>query len=317
MIYEPEFVGWLNEKTGFAHYNNAKTEIICKCPWCESESTKQKGHLYISTENPLFNCFKCETTGIVTKLIRELNGKPKEFVFEKALEFKSDYSRKEFSVKSYKIEKQIPDNYKLKTRYLKGRLGSEVNIDDVPGLILNIEEFLRNNKIHIDDSTKKLLDYLQNSFLGFISCRGNSLVLRNVDSTSNFRYYKIQLGHDNFFKDFYGIKTGNSNGQVNTIVLCEGPFDLLVASSTSELKEIKDKSCLWAAVLGCGYDKIIPSVLDYCKITAANFVILSDSNKSENHYRRFKKNPSVLNLEIYWNKFGSDFGKKPINLVRV
>ena len=72
----------------------------------------------------------------------------------------------------------------------------------------------------------------------------------------------------------------------------------------------------WAAVLGNNYYNTIDYVLDDYMLPRANIIILSDSNIKESRYQFLRRNPRVVDLEIYWNKFGSDFGEHPVELIK-
>ena len=318
----------LEKKLGLAKFNASRSNIVTYCPWCELGSRKNHGHLYLEcadrTQMPVFHCFKCEdknpSKGTLVKLLKVLGIAPHEYIPKEVLKSKfsrsCDYYKKDLRINKIYVQKQNFNNYKLKRLYLQSRLGLDYDLDKVPRLIFNIREFIKNNNVDLGER-KRFLEYYDRSYVGFLSDNGTVLILRNTDSRSSFRYVKIPLTKNkHFFKDIYSINIGKPKAIDNTIILCEGVFDLLVSMNSMELQKLKEKSCLVAAVLGCGYEKAIPTSLDVCKLTAANFIILSDSNKKENYYYKFSQNPSVLSLVIYWNKYGEDFGKLPISLVR-
>jgi hypothetical protein len=321
---------FLEEKTGLAKFNAGKTNIVTYCPWCETGSRKNHGHLYLECvsnpkQMPVFHCFKCEdknpSKGTLVKLLRILGADPRDYITEETLSSKFtgreyDYHNRNLDICKHRITDQNFDGYKLKKQYLHARLGFDFDLKRIPRLVLNVQRFVNENNIDLGKN-KRFLEYYEKSFIGFVSDYGTILVLRNIDSNSPYRYVKIPLTENkNFFKDMYSIKNGQTRNNNNTIVLCEGIFDLLVAMNAFELQGLKIGSCLWAATLGCGYRNVIPSVLDRCKLTSSNFVILSDADKKERFYCKFSENPSIINFEVYWNKFGKDFGKLPISITK-
>jgi len=329
MMFFPTLEKFLEEKTGLSHWNSSRSELICRCPFpdCELDSFRQKevvrdhGHLYISTKEPVFFCQKCNTSGSIIKLIRKCKGDPKKFLPAEVLDgktFEFKYKKfEQFGIYKHFIPKINPDIYKLKRQYLKYRLGQEIDLEKIPGLVLNIREFITENKIQLTGNSLRLFEYFENSFVGFITSRGTKLVLRNIDDNADIQYHKINLIEEGgFFKDIYGVHLRYPLKDINTIVLCEGVFDLLVALNHPKLREIKEKSCYWAAVIGTYYNKAILSVLDLCNITMSDVVILSDSNVPEKNYYWVSKNISVRSLSVYYNKLGEDFGKLPISLVK-
>lgn len=322
----------LEEKTGLAYFNASNTELISICPFCEMGSRKNHGHLYIKIprderEIPVFNCFKCGEDGgrgTILKLLRYLKSQPKEFISEEVLNF--NRTRKNYVTKKTNIDNQLHsvniddslyNKYPNKVQYLKSRLGFGTKIERIPNLVFGVEEFINNNNFKLQEKDYRIIKYLEESFVGFLTNRGTKLVLRNIDSTSSFRYYNMQLTENSVFKDFYGVKLKNNSKNLNTIVLCEGIFDLLVSLRDPCLNEIKNKSIFWAASLGSFFTNLIPSVLDFCKIPISNVIVLSDSDKNMDNYKWLKYNPSVNNCIVYKNKYGSDFGSSPIELVRI
>lgn len=326
MYFDEKFKEFLEKKTGWSKFNGAKTELMTLCPFpdCDIDRGKQKnGHLYIDASNPIFFCQRCNTTGTVFKLIRQLNGDPSGlldmnhdiFKYHKSRNLDTSSITVTDDKSRVKIENQDLDLYKQKSLYLKGRLGFTFNLDLIPNLILGIKDFVDNNHIKLNLIEKQYLPYYESSYIGFLGSRRNDLILRYIGQDLNMRrYIKIKLVQDSLFKDFYGIQT-NYIGKDNTIVLVEGTFDLLVAIYSNELDELRKRSCFWAAILGSYFSSVIPSVLDYIKIPYTNVVILADRDKKldDKIFEKVKNSPMVGNLEIFYNQSGEDFGMKPIN----
>jgi hypothetical protein len=327
MVYYDKLKDFLELKLGLAYYNGPKSELVTYCPYCERGSTRSHGHCYIKVtstdEMPTFFCFKCSETegkGTLAKLLKNLGANPKDFITEETfctvLTKTRDYQNKDFEKYEYSRKEISSDSYKLKRQYLHSRLGFDYDLEKVDGLVLNIRDFVYDNKIELDETSLKFLDYFEDSFVGFLLTRGTKLILRNIDPSSEFRYFKIDLIKNPLFNDFYGVKCGQIKRDTNTIILCEGIFDLFGGLKLLELEEVKNNSCYFAAILGNYYAKIVPSVLDYCKLTFCNVVVLSDSNIKESSYYWLKQNPMVNNLELYWNKAGKDFGEGTVLLTK-
>jgi hypothetical protein len=328
MLFKEELFKFLNEKTGLAHWDGAGRELICRCPFpgCEVDQLKKgivrdHGHLYISSTDPVFFCQKCNTKGSIFKLIRFLGGKLEDYV---SPEFISDsknsvsYKRYEnFGMNKLHVPELQENNYSNKKKYLLSRIGNDFEVNKIPGLVFNLREFINENKIDLSRYSPNLIEYLESNFIGFIASRGTKIVCRNLDPKSNFEYFKINIIDDNYFRDVYGVFVKQFMGKSNTVVLCEGVFDLLVGITDNKLKEIKEASCFWGAVLSHHYEKSIVSVLDLCKIPMAKFIILSDGNINVEEYYKITKNPSVISLEVYYNRLGEDFGERPIELIKV
>jgi len=317
---------FLKSKTGVAKFNSGRTELICRCFNCEIDSENIKrnhGHLYIKADETylVFNCFKCETSGSLAKLIRELDGRPSDFIDKELLNRKfvgSGKARKTVLNQDRIIPKFISEKFSTKLVYLRGRLGSDYILENIPRLVLDIKDFFEKNRIALNSYDRNLMDRFQTSFVGFVTSRGLKLILRNCDNTSNFRYHKINLNSDGSgHNDFYGLAVNNIISGTNNIVLCEGIFDLFVGKECTRLKDIKDKSCYWAAVLGNNYQNQVDFVLDHCCLPFSDLTILSDDNIKESKYLWLSKNVRVGRMDIVWNDSGKDFGSHPINPVSV
>lgn len=316
-----ELLRFLKDRTGLCYYNGSRTEMITRCYNCEQDSKKTHGHLYLKVDNgsPVFNCFKCEESGTIIKLIRNYGGDPSRFLDIKVLMDNWNTSNvpkgKDIFKSNYDLYDQNKDRFKLKIQYLKGRLGYDIDISEIPNLILDFDNFIYKNKIKLNTNQKNILPLLESNFVGFLTARGSQIVCRNIDETSSFKHYKLYLTEDQLvYKDFYGVTTSPIREGVNTVVLCEGTFDLLVPFFSPEFYDIRSKSCVWAAILNKKYDTSIQSVLDYCSISKANLIIFAD--KDVKYHDKILKNvrlhPQVKSVDFMWNTVGKDFGKHPI-----
>jgi len=328
MIYKPEIIKYLRDKSGVAYFNKSKTEIVTKCPKCEiGDMDKSHGHLYISTDTPVFNCFKCGYKGIVTKLIREYGGEPKDYIIIEDFKYKDKvYKVSYFTDAEYKCpvyddkDNEMPvEILNNKKKYLRQRLGENVNILKIPGLVLSIKKFLRENNLTGEgESYDKInLDTIEEKYVGFLTTRGRRIILRNCDPLDSNRHYSFTLNREKkFHNDFYGMISGEISPDMNTVVLCEGVFDLLVSYHSDAFKFLRNNTCYWAACLGkSNYLKSLISVLNYRKLPKSNIVILSDKDVNLEFYNKFYRLPVVNDVKIYWNKTGKDFGEYPINPV--
>lgn len=315
----------LKQKTGKAYFNSNSTELMTFCPNCERDRffKNLKCHLYISTKSPIFNCFKCDFSGILPKLLNKLNIDTDKYIKQEDLDIGINNKLKDIELdysnfKDLKIPTINNNQFIEKQNYLKERFINEVDINKIDNLIFDIKKFIEINNIETDETTRKIIDLLQKQFVGFLSTRKSIIICRNIDKESDFRYYNLYLGKKSYFKDFYGIinNSGKRFDNINNIVLSEGVFDIIQSYNNPKFAKLREKSCLWAASLNCKYNVLIRSVLDYCKISKANIIILSDSGIEPYKYKILEEHPSIENLVIYWNKTGKDFGELNIEPVR-
>ena len=327
ILYKDQFIPWLKIATGRAYTNSQKNEIICYCPFCEGDrGPNHHGHLYISTDEPVYYCQKCGEKGTTPKLIKYLHGNPEEHIDPEAFNaIYGDYNyiNKNLSsevntfsnVKS--IQKDV-NNFNLKLEYLNKRFKKPIIPENIPGLVLSFSSFLSENGLSYSWLTPDKIKTLDDGYIGFVTNRGTKIILRNCLDDNNPRYMNINITSDKFFySDFYGIKVSTLNNEIPNIVLCEGIFDLYGAIYSDKFNDLLSKTLFWGATLGKGsYYKVFLSVLDWCKCTKVNLHILSDRDVKEYHYHKIKKSPFINRVCIYYNKLGKDFGETNVDVFK-
>lgn len=309
----------LEKHTDLCYFNGSKTELITRCPKCEQESIKQHGHLYIDTRSPVFNCFRCDFKGFISKLLTEFKISKEDVDLDlDSISFENveRTTPNIVEVKKYDIDKDQFDKYKLKKQYMMGRLHHDLDLDKIPNLIFDFKTFLKENNIyHKKDDT--MIEYLESSFVGFLGNRGQAIFCRNINSSENIQHYKLSIWNEKSdYVDFYGAWINDKLKDNNTIVLCEGAFDLLNIVSNRDLHHILSKCCFIASIANKYYYSAFDSVLDYCKLVSANLIIFGDSDTNQKDYKNLKHHPFINDLKIYINKHGKDFGEKNAQPVR-
>ncbi|MFW6001837.1 MAG: hypothetical protein ACOCQD_00695 [archaeon] len=307
---------FLEEKTGLSYYNGSRTEIISWCPWCDKEHKKRHGHLYVNVIHPIFNCFKnidkeCPSAGPLPILIKKLGGNPEDYLSPD--EFitnvrKSSAITIEHNTNEYKIPDIDQDVKDKKVEYIINRIGDDTNINEIPRLVIDIKKFFEINYIILNEKQEKMVNRLQNNFIGFVGNRGRRIIFRNIDSNDELKFYSIDLISSFSLNDFYGIEISSIHEGINNIILCEGVFDLLCGIKHPNMKFIIDKSQYIASVFGKSYKNTLVSILDYLKIPKCNLTVLSDSEIPYYYYYKLSKFPCINKFNIYYNKSGEDFG---------
>lgn len=306
MIYKKEFLSYLESK--LSPVKVTQKNIVVRCPWCELKVNKSHYHLYISSEAPIFHCFHCEEKGVLAKLLKFLEGKDlsESFVDEKHLS-------KEMSLRpDMRSEVYLPDlrefDFKAKASYVQRRLSldSVSDLKNIKGLVFDVNAFINMNKI-VDPSLDRIRDYLHSNFVGFLTEHKTMLVLRNIDQSSDFRYYKIQL-RENPFLDYYKIPGGSYSSR--RVVISEGLFDILLEHNLDRL-ELKDKSKLYVACLSKSFTSVLKSITFYEQIFKWHVTILSHKDVLPQEYMQVaeKSKHFIDTMEVYYNKIGKDFGQ--------
>lgn len=316
-IYNENFIQFLKDNLGEVKITSKN--IICKCPFCEVDKQKGHYHCYISLEIPIFHCFHVgcpKKSGIIPVLVKKIEG----------IDISDKFIDEELIVKSKKLQQEkkilapkevyIPelneDKFKLKSLYLKKRLGFQnIDLKSIKGLIFDINNFIDVNKNFIkDENIYKWRDYLNSNFIGFLTENHALVICRNIDSSSPFKHFKLELQKINFI-DYYKIEGSDYNS--NHILLAEGVFDIL-SEYVFNILNIKNKIKLYASALSPSYQSLIKSIVLNEKVYRADISILSDIDVKLEFYKKLKKyNSHIINsLTVYYNKGGKDFNEYPV-----
>ena len=317
-IYQDGFVDYLKSYLGDRVKTSGKN-IIAPCPYCgEHKQNKKHYHLFISKQAPCFHCFHsdCLTSGSIKKLCEKLEGKDSSEKYidkEKIKEIQKHDVKLSLPVEKKKI--YLPDlredYFKLKSLYVKGRLKYSVpNLKEVKGLIFDSDKFISDNQIKLDDRLKRVKDYLQTNFIGFLTEHNSVVVFRNMDEMSDFKFFKLFINETRFL-DYYKLFGGNYHS--NHVVIGEGIFDIFnehIFDYTSLKKDVK----LYAAALSTSYDSLIKSLVFNEKIYRINVSVLSDRGIDLNYYKKIKNfNSHIIDkMTVYYNRNAKDFGESSV-----
>lgn len=216
-------------------------EVVIRCRFCgDSQKDMSARHLYISLGDddkpPMYHCFKCNESGILTQSILTQwnnmipNGEIKEVVDKQKPRryYKNSRSRIIYNIHiPYHLEKSDKDM--MGVEYINKRLGLTLTYDEIYAnkIILDPRHFLMMNKNMIS-TVIKIPDI--DNYIGFLSADNSAMVLRDITDRSQYRYRHIRLVKDNNSLTYYCIPS-----QVNLmdltnrvhIRIAEGVFDIL------------------------------------------------------------------------------------------
>lgn len=320
-IFQDSFVEYLKKNLG-EPVNIKTSNVVCRCPWCEYGKTKKHYHLWISINAPIFHCFHCEKGGTIEKLFEKISGidvsgsyvdkeKVKELVKEKFSASRTTPKQRKIILPEINEEK-----FPFKSLYMKHRLKfSNISIQNVKGLVFDFLEFVRINKIVLDDKQDQMARYLQFNFIGFVTENQSKVVFRNIDPCAGFRYYKLGL-QDSQFLDYYKLPGGKRDS--NTVILGEGIFDIYT-EHIFDYTNLKNSVRLYAAALSTSYHSLLKSVVFHEQVFRLNVHILSDRNIRIPYFKKLKRNNDhvINNLFVYYNKSGEDFNCTPVEPERI
>ena len=267
-------------------FKQTSGEIILHCPFCDDALRKNSashGHCYLSVLTPIFNCFRCSTSGTLISLLLQTGFDDKETLayisqFIK-INFTKDYykfkhrkdlaatneTKKKIIDLNLKFKKQDRQNFNIFIEYLKTRIG---DVDYLDFLISpNIYQNYLICKFFNYDNENILLRYVNNPYKRYL----------NNNNTSGLYYFqKIDL-----------------NDKYNKVTICEGPIDAINLYLYNEL--FKDN--LFLAIRGKNYNNIIERLLlEHMLLGKYEINIIFDNDNLKKSKRVLKSLNTLINV---------------------
>lgn len=271
-------------------------EINCRCFYCADSKTRSKGHMYIKiprTENDVstFYCQKCKTAGIVTpKTLMEWDIYDPMIAGELSSYNKTILSKPQNRLlKGYEIYRiyndVITDNElsRFKLNYINKRLGTSLTYNDCTNLkiVLNLHDIIQRN--HLNPSRDpRIIQALNDNFLGFLSHDNAFLNMRNLDLSDNLheslkkRYinYNLVGKFDNTCR-FYNVPCVIDISKPIQLHIAEGSFDIL--SIYLNLRK-NTPNAVFTAIGGSGYKGILRYFITKLKVPTLEIHIYPDAD---------------------------------------
>jgi len=273
------------------------TEIICYCQntSCDDHyKTSGNGHMYISIpqsdeEVSKFNCFKCGYKGVVTHEVLNQWG-----VTDKDLYI--NLSKHNQSIKNSHKKKvvqgidyyYINNNYitlcdlsEYKLNYINNRLGTNLQYQDIIDfkICLNLIDLLNTNNITATTRDQRIINSLNDNFLGFISLDNSYINFRKVTDNTlhesiDKRYINYQIFKNAGRKNYIIPMSINTNSLIK-LHISEGPFDILSVFLNCSNRE----PGIYVAATGNSYSDIINFILTNYMIPYCEIHIYPDNDK--------------------------------------
>lgn len=243
MIQKTQLKEYLLSNLSNARTGSGGKEIICQCQLPGCSDTKQ--HLYIGpfddSDKPIvYNCFKCNSSGIVNKDFLEQYGVSFNDINNELLE-----SNKGSPYKCKGIDNDLYYNIKytnitdsnlsrMKLGYINNRLGTNFTYKDCIDnkIVLNLLDILNENRITKYTRDQKIIEQLNGAFIGFLSRANDSLNMRNlaqgkVHSSIDMKYINYKIFNVTANNDYYILPTSFDLGKKVKIYIAEGAMDIL------------------------------------------------------------------------------------------
>lgn len=296
-------------------------QIAIRCPICgDSVKHENSAHCYVGLYNgelPLvYHCWINECSGIVNNEFLKACGIYDNNLAVYLATLKGNNKRiSKIITDDMRYNISIPYIFsEYKYEYLYNRLGIDLSGEDIGNLkiIFSLKDFIDYNNLEVSIDNR-LLDLLENDYIGFLSNNREYIIFRNIYNNKNIRYYNYSIFNQiNKGNRFYTIKSKcdllSSDIELN---ITEGIFDII--SVYFNIKKCNDINNIYTAVCGSGYLNVIKSVIrkGFIDLTIN---IYSDKDKNVSYYNNIKDELKLWykNINIFYNGFPNekDFGVK-------
>ena len=242
----PEIINFL--KSSAAVFQESGNEYVTHCPYCDDAlrpNARSHGHLYISKTAPVFHCFRCETSGHLGTLLRDLGFSNEELLRE--LGTSRFLNVHEKSVIKKKQKESIEES--IINRNNRFSVGDQANYIKFRTYIFQrLGNYCDYNKYLI---TPEIIS--KQLCASFYNYEGNFVTARILQPTNNYRYIRNQGVSELYFFQKLDFDT------YKDIVITEGVFDCI------KLYRFSDKfpkNTFYTAILGKNYPRTVNWLLN-------------------------------------------------------
>lgn len=295
-------------------------EVCIRCRFCgDSQKDSNARHLYISLGDgekpPMYHCFKCNTSGILTKdiltqwipnvAISELDG----FKLNKSGMTKryTDSNKRNVIYNFYIPRGNVPtDKEQAALNYINSRLGTNMSYYEAiyNKIILDVRRFavFNNNRIN-----KELYIPDVDSYVGFLSIDNSSVVLRDFTGSAKHRYMHLHLTTDRNSKTLYCIPSVVNRMKGVHIHIAEGVFDIL--GVFYNLKNADRNQNIYITSNGKDHRNTIIYCLTNLSLFNPVIELYLDSDTNKEDYYWIKNKLRDINIPVIFHK-NNYFGEK-------
>ena len=251
-------------------------EMIVRCTFCGDSKNKRSKHMYIflgdNTKPPMYHCFKCGESGILTKQsLRKIigSGSISSYVFSDLDKVSASYTRSrayrpDKSTAKYNLNYMVPiedsKRNQAKKSYIEHRLGVSISYEELQQLkvVLDMNAILSYNGLQCKSDFWKQASSFS---IGFITMDNAYINLRNIlkdpKKPYDFRYANYNIfDSETTTAKFYCIPTAiNITPEPIHLRIAEGAFDILSVYFNLMNKEMRNN--IYIATNGKGFYNVI------------------------------------------------------------
>lgn len=323
-------------------------EVIMICPYCGGSKTdKNARKFYVSLptdDTPsLFHCYyvNCLVGGVTTKdKLLEWGVYDQETAIEltkyNKYSLSLDKNKKFKDSEVYKLDNRFVSDNQLsqtKLKYINNRLGINLSYNDLldKKIVLNLRDLLDSNNISEYTRDVRIVNELDQSFIGFISQDNAFVNLKNLRPGKVYKSIDTRFVNYNIFgkidntQMYYTIPTQIDLANPNRIKVhvAEGGYDIL---SIYYNMYPNHEHSIYSAILGGGYLGICKHFIHTMKLINIEFHIFIDNDVDDYIIYTINEYLKVYNIPLYLHKNmypkEKDFGvritniKEQISLIR-
>ena len=300
-------------------------EVVTDCPFCGKPK-----HFYIgmptSDKPSMYNCFVCTESGIVTEKFLQayfgaytMDGSIERFLKEKSKDYDTSIKYNKIANSFYLVNPvAYPNEINFrKLSYINERLGLKLTLEEAAAnkIVLNLYDLLSYNKIPKLTRDPRIVQNMNDYFLGFISMDNGYINLRKLTNLElhpsiNKRYvnYAVVPNTDNH-RRYYVIPTQIDRVKPINVHIAEGPFDILSIKYNLRYNE---PNSIFIAGCGKSYLNVIKLLIEDFGFATMNIHIYMDNDDDiknilfiENYLSVFKY-PFFIHKNIFPGE--KDFG---------
>lgn len=312
------------------------TEVVKKCHICGDSKDPKSRHMYIGLQRQsgliVYNCFKCNSSGIVNStFLRDMD------YYHNTVELGIEIDK--YNAKILNNPRNIALRYKesniayannyifnkdmamRKLEVINKRLDTTLSLEEASNLkiIFNLKDFLYSNNIRELTRNPNIVDILDKYFMGFLSVDNSFITMRRLVPEGKLpefidkRYvnYNVFGKIDNSCRH-YIIPVNVDTFKPIKIYITEGTFDIL----SMYLNVVEDKNqCIFSSIGGKSYYMMIKFFLEKFGFINIEFHLCPDNDVTDDYLSDIFYKLKPYNIPLYIHRNISD-GEKDFGVCK-
>ena len=292
-------------------------EVVKRCHLCGDSRDPSDAHMYIGLRPDgkiAYNCFKCNSGGIVTRqFLKDLACYDENLIMMCETQNKSSgdskgaYSGKVGSINFRKLLLPISTNEfaMKKLDYISRRLGVQFNAQDAARfkIILNLKDFLDINGITKYTRHPDMVDALDKFFIGFLSMDNRYVMMRRLVPEGklpkfiDFRYVNYDISGSNTQGiKYYAVPNIVDITRPMEIHMAEGAFDILSAYLFVAPMGV---NAAFIAIGGKAYENAVKFLLTQYGFMGFILHLYADADVDDRMFVKIKNMLAPFNIPVY------------------